>query len=397
MLTEICDRLQGYVRFRVIGSAAERFLNEAAQQGIALRNIIRTGTELSACVPCRAYCTLHRTARDCGVRLRVQRRYGLPFLLQKMRNRPGLTAGIVLFFALQMYMTGFVWQVEVHGTEQLHPQQVLQIAQTVGVKIGVRHEAIDTDEVRRTLLQQLPQLSWVGVNRLGARVDIEVRERSMSPDMVPVDEPCNLKARIGGVIWRVQAEDGFSVVRAGDAVRAGDLLVEGLRQDANGGTILHHARGQVLAVTAHTYTCTQPLCSTIQQDTNDVTERRRLLLFGIEWPLTLTPRPADGAYRREWEETPLALFGIPLPLRVYTERWIRQEPRQQWYTEEEATALARAAAATQLQSELGNVELLSKEEYVELRAGTVTVRVTVTCIENIAVEEPIYLQTENAV
>lgn len=393
-MTELVRRARGYVRFYVNGQAQEKFLNEAARARIPLWQIVRSGQKTTACAPCARYRQLSRTARACGVRLRVCQRRGIPFLLQKMRARPGIPLGLLLFVTVQVILSGFVWQINVYGNTQVQSDRILQIAQSAGVHIGAPHSLLDTDAVRSALLRQLPELAWVGVNRLGARFDIEVRERSLQPEMVPVDEPCNLKARTGGVIWRVQAEDGFSVVRAGDVVQAGDLLVEGLRQDATGATILHHARGQVLAVTAHSFTYVQPFTYTVQQDTTHTVVRRRLLLFGMSLPLTFSQAPKDGVYRRTVRDEPLMLLGITWPVTVRTEIWVEQMYAQQTCTEAQALALARAALAEKLQTTLGQVQLLSQEEHVQISSGAANVTVTVTCIENIAVEEAIYTQSD---
>ena len=154
------------------------------------------------------------------------------------------------------------------------------------------------------------------------------------------------------------------------------------------------ARGQVLAVTAHSFTYVQPFTYTVQQDTTHTVVRRRLLLFGMSLPLTFSQAPKDGVYRRTVRDEPLMLLGITWPVTVRTEIWVEQMYTQQTCTEAQALALARAALAEKLQTTLGQVQLLSQEEHVQISSGAANVTVTVTCIENIAVEEAIYTQSD---
>lgn len=393
MLTELFRQWSGYVRFRIIGRGGASFLNDAAASQLEIGRITRWGENLIAEIPVSGYRKLRPLARKNQVRLRVESRHGLPFVGLFLRKRPGIAVGFLLFCGLQWFLSGFIWQIEVKGNTQIPAAKILNMAASYGVRTGRQHTEVDESEVRLRLMQDIPELSWAVFNKIGCRVEIEVREREMMPEMVPVEEPCNLKARVSGVIYQIQAEDGFAVVRPGDTVEAGELLVEGMRQDVLGATTLHHARGKILAVTTHTFQSEQPLVCARRSDTDEEIVRRRLAVFGLELPLTWTRAPETGVYRREFSEEPISLLGWELPLSVYTETWIGQKDDQIIISEEEATGLARAETEQQLQ-QLTEARVLFRDETVQNHSGVVTVTLTVTCIENIAVEDPIYLSTE---
>lgn len=395
MLVAMVRRLFGYVRFRMIGRGREAFLNAAAARGIPLWAIRKKGPDCGANAYARDYRTLARLARENGIRLRTERKYGLPFCRTALKRRPGIAAGLAVFLLLQMFLASRVWQIRIVGNDQVPTEKIVQAAAEQGIRTGMIGASLDIQDAQLNFLRQLPELSWVAVNRLGSRVTIEVRERQLQPEIIPADEPCNIKARLGGVIVRAEAEDGFAVVREGDVVQAGDLLVEGMRTDSSGATVLHHAHGRVLARTTHVYTVTQPLIYSERVDTGYGVTRRQLAVLGVALPLSWTAAPSDGLYRRSFSETPVMLGGFRLPVSVYTETWMEQRDEQRTCTEEEAQTLARAEAERQMQAELTGAEITAVTEQCVAHAGVVTVTLTASCVEDIGVQQAIYLDADS--
>ncbi len=385
-MTELVRRLKGYVCFRVCGGAPEPFLNAAVRE-IRLWHVYGTEQGMTACCLAEKYRQAQEIARAQGVRLQVLRRRGLPFLWQRMKERPGAAAGMLLFFGVQILLSGYIWQIEVVGADTLDPAQVRRAAAEIGLYEGMPKSQVDVRSARHTLLQTVPELAWVTVNEIGCRLEILVRERVTKPEILP-ETPCNLVARMPGVILRTQAEDGFAVVQPGDAVQTGDLLVEGLREDAYQGTVLHHAHGPVYAVTTHTFEASQAMVYADERVTDETVVRRRYRMFGLEIPLSLTAAPGEG-WIRQIADTPVTVRGVRLPVVLRTEAWHRVETLQRTCTEEEAQQMARAQIAVQVQDQLPSVQILSIEESVQVQGGTVRVRRTLTCVEDIAVQRPI--------
>ncbi len=384
--------IKGYVYFRVCGGA-EPFLNAAAEQ-IRLWHIYGTAVGTTACCKASDYRTAATIAQENGVRLQILRKAGLPFVGLRCRRRPGAAAGVVLFFGLQVLLSGFVWQIEIVGAETIDPAYIRRAAESIGLYEGMLKSHVEVQPAQHALLRTVPELAWVAVNKIGCRVDICIRERVARPEVLP-DQPCNLVARMDGVILRTQAEGGFAVVSAGDAVRAGDLLVEGLREDAYQGTVMHHAHGPVYAVTSHTFESTQSMIYADKIDTGEVLVRQRCRIFGLELPLSLTAAPGDG-WERQLRTEPVTLWGVRLPMVICTEEWHRQEVVQRQCTEEEATALARAQITAQVQMQLPEAQILSISEEVRVQGGTVQVIRTLTCVEDIAVQIPIEIAEDGA-
>ena len=75
------------------------------------------------------------------------------------------------------------------------------------------------------MLIRFPELAWVGINTKGTKVDIEVVEKVM-----PIVEEMNsydLIASKDGVITECIVFQGVPMVKVGDIVKEGDLLIKG--------------------------------------------------------------------------------------------------------------------------------------------------------------------------
>lgn len=391
-LIAVVHWFRGCVEFAATGKNPEKLLNSAVQCQIPLWQIERRGTALFACTTPGGYRRLRLAVRKTGLRLRLQKRSGFPFLARRFQRRWGVLLGLVLFFTLIQFLSMFIWNINVTGGDETARAEVTQAAASLGITSGTWKNSVSLKQIKEDLLREVPGLSWASMNLTGCELNIELRERSLPPQMIPTDQPCNLKARIGGVIVRVDAKAGFPAVSAGDTVTPGDLLISGVRQDAFGATMLRHAQGEVIAATTHKITCEIPLTQTKQVPTGETLVRRRLAVFGVEIPLNLTSPPQDGVYTRTFSAEPVELLGVRIPVQRYTETWNRIQEQTVALTEQEAADQAEQELQKQLAEQFPQAKVVSSIKTRQLRSGVLTLTAVLQCEENIAQEEQIYLE-----
>ena len=100
------------VRFTARNGSPEALLTDAAGQGIHLYGIsARPG---GFCAHCAAwqYRRLAALARHRRVRLRVEKRHGLYFLLRPLLRRKGLWTGLVAWGLVLLWLQGLIWAVD---------------------------------------------------------------------------------------------------------------------------------------------------------------------------------------------------------------------------------------------------------------------------------------------
>ena len=393
LLLRLLHFLLGYVRFKAWGDFPERLLNLCASRQVPVWGIVRRKGRIEGMVYARDYKKMRKIRAKSGVKLRILEKRGLPFIFRRYRYRGGLAVGFALFFLILKFMSGFVWTVDVAGNERVEDAKILAALERVGIEEGVPIDSIDPANVRQRLMLELPDLAWAAVNIEGTKATVDVKEVKQVPDKLDESTPCNLKATRDGRVVGHQVTDGRIAVQIGDAVVAGDLLVSGVMEYADGATAFKHAAGQVFAETEHTITYTARFDQRDTYRTGKVRQRRALRVFGFTVPLYLGS--VRGDYEKETETHQMTFGETTLPISIVTASF--HETAENAYTLDEAGALdlARRRIAELESEQLRGAEILSKEEQTETLEEGVCLTVHYVCKENIAVEEILSINATN--
>ena len=348
---------KGTVRFRVVGSSPERLLNLAAQRGVLIWDAHPAPQGLEGCMSAKDYRRIRPLARRASVRTRVLRKRGFPFLAARYRTRTGLAAGAALGAALLVFLSQFIWTIDVTGQEHVSAAQMKTLLAESGVKAGALRKGIDTAQVRRDMLLKVEELSWLSVNIVGCHADVEVKEKIKKPAIDETAAPCNIKARADGVITSVMAAEGVARVMVGSGVRQGDLLISGVTVDKQEQVRTVRARGRVMADVISKKEFHMAKRFDYFSVTENKAARRCLSFLTLRVPCSLSFAHFDDAAYTESDDM-LTLNGTVLPLGFVTEtaREVQREP----------VTLDRAGACRMAEKELLLWELFHKGEWTRV-------------------------------
>lgn len=219
--------LTGYVIIRVKGSRLEYFLNMANREGIQLWNVSRPVPDRLYChVPLEGFRRLRPIAKALHLAVEIRRKRGLPFLIHRVFERRALLVGSLLFLLAMYVMSGHIWFLDLSQVPDHLRDDVLHISREAGLTIGVAKDEVEPREVERQLLAGLDDLSWAAVKLRGTAAFIEAVERTTF--QVDRDIPCHLVAAKSGLLTSVIAFAGVPIVKEGETVRAGDILISGV-------------------------------------------------------------------------------------------------------------------------------------------------------------------------
>lgn len=315
LIKKLIRYCRGTLQFTAAGPYPERFLNLCSGGGVGLWNTHRTAEGVTACCAQCHRSRLEYYAQKSGCRLETVRCTGMKSTARRYRRRTGLWVGAALLAAGLLVMGRFVWRVEIRGTEQLDPAVITAALAEYGVHPGVLAGKIDARTVERRMQIRFAEIAWITVNVEGSRVTAILEEAVPPPAVVEDGIPTNLIAGETGFITRVEVQNGNAVVKPGDSVLAGDLLVSGIMDNKMGESRLAHARGRVYAQVRERLEIFVPY---EQRDylLAGVARRRYLTVFGVEIPLQGRGAPV-GPYRLEQTVTaPRGVFSLlPVTLR----------------------------------------------------------------------------------
>lgn len=280
--------LTGYILFSGSGGFPERFLNLCAKNGISIWDAKSTDGRLKAKTNLAGYKKIRLPAKRSGMKIRMIEKRGLPFLLQPYRKRKGILVGILLSAAVLTLLNATVWTISVEGNENFTEEQILDLAESYGIRPGAFKKNIDIKAIREDIKSTVDGINWFSINMNGCHVSLRVSETQGKNEIIDRQTPCNIVSDVDGEVLKLDAYEGTAALRPGSAVTKGDLLIGGVIEKSDGSASFVHARGTAIIRTNRTATSEIPYelpCAVIQQE--DI--RRSVMLFGIEIPLGLAP------------------------------------------------------------------------------------------------------------
>lgn len=182
-----------------------------------------------------------------GERLETVRTGGLPVVLEGL-GRWKLMCGVVVFLLfLTVFLPTRILFLEVEGNGAVPARLILERAEECGVYFGASRRSLRSERVKNHLLWAIPELRWAGVNTQGCTAVITVALRD-SGKAGEEELPGDIAAVTDAVVTEVILQSGTALVRPGEAVREGQLLISGTA-DLGHSTRIDRAEGEVYGLT----------------------------------------------------------------------------------------------------------------------------------------------------
>ena len=233
------------VDFTAQNGDPEGLLTTAAAAGLHLTQVLPRPGGFSARCTAWQYKPLSRLARKRRVRLRVQKRSGLFFVLRPWFRRRGLWAGMVLFVPLLLWLQGAIWAIDGNS---LTPGQQARAGSLLWAQ-GLIPGAFVSEETLRNgeyALLQSGEFSWVSLNFTDGRLTVEAAAAKPVPEIAS-GTLHGIRAKTAGTVLDTNLTSGTMLVIPGQTVEAGQGLIGTARTERDGTLIFQPAAGRVLA------------------------------------------------------------------------------------------------------------------------------------------------------
>lgn len=218
----------GYAIIIVKGIRIERFINLAVVNGIYLWDIEKIDyTTIKAKINIRDFFRLRSIVRKTDSNIQIIEKCGMPFKIKMVKRRKWFFFGLGALLVFIYILSSYIWMIEIDGLEKLDEQAVIDNLSLEGLKVGVKKSKIDKREIENRMLIRMPDLTWMGLQIKGTKAFIKVVEKKPEPQLIDRDEPCDIIASKNGVIDKILVLNGDGMVKDGDTVKKGQLLVSG--------------------------------------------------------------------------------------------------------------------------------------------------------------------------
>lgn len=396
MILSAMKYLQGYVYVYLTGYAPERFLNLCGNHDILIWNLKPCENGYCFCISVAGFKSLKPILKKTRTRVKILKKYGMPFKAYRYRKRKVFAAGIFLFGALLYYLSGFIWNIEVNGNSYLSEEVVLDFLKEENAAFGAKKTEVSCPALEEALRSQYSEVIWTSIKIYGTKMTVDIQENLLpEEDYVKTeDEVYDIVAAKDGTITEMMTRSGTPLVAAQAEVKKGDILVSGrleIKNDAGevAQYLYHSSDADITAYVVYEYS------DRIAADYVDEVETGNVQTdYGLQILDVNIKNPFFHNKYQDYTETTDTFqlhltdnFYLPVSLRKIT--YQEYENVKKTHTEEEIRQIATKNLENYLTDlEEKGIQIIGKNVIIESKGGKYVVKGTIDAYESIVSYQP---------
>ncbi len=303
---------------------------------------------------------------------------GIPTYISSKKARVGLVVGLILCTIITFLSSTIIWEIEVYGNEALSDDYIKDILVEYGLELGESIHSVDLDTLHHQVLLDNGAIGWLRVNFRGTVAVVEVMEYIGKDKEEKFPNGSNLVSSRDALVLSVFTVDGTPAVKAGDTVKAGDLLIGGISDSNLRGYSLKNANGSVIGEVYDEFIIKIPYKTTAKSYTGETFSEKSIEILGKQIKLSKNSRNFGGECDIIIKRKRLEPFDvIKLPFELCEVTYNSAEITNITLTREQAEDAARAKLDEYLRevSLLGDVVSISSEMRYETEYAALACRV----------------------
>lgn len=378
----------GFLKVRFYGENKEKILSVCASNGIALWNSKPLGEYIESYILIKDFSYLRKISKGKGIRVHILSKIGVPFITERYKKRIGILVGAVIFFLILELMSGYIWIIDINGNKKVTDSEILSACKKIGIHEGMRKNSFYPKVEREKLLLNLDEIAWASLNIEGCRLSVnvtEIKESQMGKSY------SNLKAGWDGIIKKMDIVSGTSVVKVGDAVKKGDLLVSGIIETADE-TRFINSKGTVIAKVRQEVDLSENFKQKILVPKGEFKTKYAIEFLGLKAPLYLgnESKPYKGTHK----VITAKLFGQNLPVKLYRKKFEFQKQISVTYSFEQLCIQLEEKLIEKIEEEENGKYVILKKQFSKNNNG-VSLNAVVELEKNIVYEDILLINAGN--
>ena len=381
----------GYLEIKVEGYFIEKFINNCLKSNIFLWNIKRKRTTIMTCnIGVKDFKNIRKILKQTKCRIKIEKKKGLPFTFNKYRKRKIFALLIFIILIIIAILSNFVWNIQIEGTEKISKDELIQTLKEEGLSIGKFKPGIETREIINKVRLDRDDIAWIGIEITGTNAIVKVVEAEEKPEIVDEDEYCNIVATKDGVVTKIMAQNGTPLVKNGDLIKKGTVLIGGWLEGKYTGTRYVHSNGQVEAKVWYTQKERVYLKETKKEDTGEAQNKYSVNINNFKINFNKRVSKFEN-YDTIEEAKKIKLFSnFYLPIELVKTTYKEYKVVEIAHTLEEAKTIGIERAKDKLNAQIENTNNITDEQVnIKEETNFVDVEVVYEVKENIGTKEKI--------
>ena len=238
----------GYVSINIEGFFNERFINICNNKSIFLWNIKRkNSTTICVNIGISDFKKIKQICKKTKSKIKINQKKGLPFIFERYKKRKIFLLLIIIILGLIVISSNYIWNIEIRGLNKINENELLEQLQENGFEVGKIKGKINTNEIINKIRLIRNDISWMEINLKGTNAIINIVEAEEKPNIIDENRYCDIVSNTSGIIEKITTERGTALVRKGDIVEKGTILIGGYMEGKYTDKRYVHAKGEVKA------------------------------------------------------------------------------------------------------------------------------------------------------
>ena len=378
--------LRGYLDVVFFGKKKKKILSVLAKERISVWRLKYSDGKIKARIFAKDYKRLRKLRKNTEVKIKIAEKHGFPFFARKYRKRSGFMLGIIAFFVILKFLSTFIWVINIEGNKTVSSEEIIKSLNQIGIEEGMKVSKLDAKNNAQSLLLLRDDLAWASLNIESCVLNVNVSEIKKSV-REGVYVPSNLVARTDGIIRKIDASSGNVMVKVGENVHKGDILVSGIIESLSS-TVFVKSNAAVIAQVEKEYVEKADFVQKLKVKTGKVCNEKVISILGVRVPLFLAKKhnPAEV----EYEVCDISLLGSRIPVSIIGKKYSYYEDKEFSFTVEELEKQLSSGLNDYLENETIEGYIPVGTEYITDDSG-VTISHRYLCDEDITMEKEIIM------
>ena len=403
MILKLFNFISGYLYVEVYGQKKERFINLCSKREVSIWKLNDIDSGYGFYIYAKDFKLLKEIIKKTKLKIKIKERYGLPFFLFKYRKRKAFLLGIITSFVIVYVMSLFVWDISVGGNYSYTKYEVIKFLKENQVYHGMKKSGVDCDSIEKLIRNNYFDITWVSVELTGTRLVVHIKENFDDIDEVKVSDDSETTGYMlvtdkQAVIESIITRKGVPMVKAGDVVEPGSILIDG-KYNINGDydefirTEYVKADGDIYGYVTYDYNEILNRNYTLREYTGEEHDYKRIRMNDKILDLDIFGMNYEKYDKIEEQISLVGDFYIP----VYFSKIICREyvNKQVDYTDEEMEMICNNKLSTFLKnlSEKG-IQIIENNVKIEVDMDFATAKGEIKVLEKIGQLKPVEIFTE---
>lgn len=313
--------MKGNVLLRIISADMLSVIKALTEAQITIYNIEEVSPiEFQIWIHIRSFNKTSRLLEKKGIEYSVLHRVDYLSRIKSIRNRVVIFLCLSFLIGCSIYLPTKVLFIEILGNEVVSDIRILESIGQYGLFVGIDRAQVRSEEIKNHLLEDIPELNWVGVNTAGCLAVIQVLETDIQKQEES-PEVSHIVAMSDGIIESCVVTRGRPLCKTGDAVKKGQILVSGY-SDHHFLITATRSEGEVYAKTKKTVKAVMLLDTKYRTDEKEKATNLFLIVDQKAYPLVIEMEEPEKAI---YEEKYVKQSQLTLPGNMKLPVWLREE------------------------------------------------------------------------